>query len=433
MTDDDSESNAAPALIWLGLFCLLLLSLALDFRNFQHGGSIDLRSRIVGARLMLEGRDPYHYKWKLPEPAAFCDPFNNAAVPVSTTTVTPAMVLLHAPLAPLPYRSARLLWLLLQWSALAGAAVLWIRAAESSRDRLLLAAVFVCFTFTAAWRLHAERGQSYVILLLLVAGWAQASLRESGWRSLLAGVLAGVLIALRPPLAVVVLPFVGLCRRRQLPGLALGLLGAAGLPMVFQPDCWKQYAGAMEEWAQLYRTTAPRPPGQAFPPLIEGFPIDVLARFAPIPFADSSLTFVLKSLGLTPGSSLPLLAALTGLYGLWLWRARRAASLLLLSGVAAWCYLTDFFLPAHRGTYNEVQVLNAIALGCFVPRLRSWAARGAAAAILAGWLVLLSLPSAKWIINMPTMVFAAVVTGILIAAARGREARPAAGAGTDGQ
>ena len=406
-------------LTWAALGCAVLASLLLDLRNLGLGGSIDLRSRVVGARLLMAAQDPYHYKWQLPEPAELCDPFNNLAIPVSTTTVSPAMVAAHLPAALLPYRSGRVLWLVVQWSALLGAALLWMRAAGDSRQRLMIACLFAAFTFTAAWRLHAERGQSYVLLLLGTTAWLSLSVEGGAKRSLLPGMVAGCLVALRPPLAVVVLPFLVLHRRAQIAGAITGLALAAAVPMVFEPGCWRQYFSAMSDWAGLYLTSTPRPPAQNFPALIEGFPVDAIARFAPIPFADSSLAFALRNAGFALSSGLPLLAVLVLLYAAWLWQARHSTAL-LACGVAVWCYFADFFLPAHRGTYNEVQILAALSLGVIIPRTRGWVLQGASAAISLGWLVLLVMPRAKWFINLPTIAFAIIGCCLLIAC-RGKQ------------
>src|SRR5271168_3624316 len=96
----------------LGL--LLLISFGIDFNNVAEGGAIDLRNRITGIRLLEHNVDPYHYKWQEPEPPDYCDPYNNPLLKVSKTTATPALLLLHLPLAALPYRLAQFLWFFLQ-------------------------------------------------------------------------------------------------------------------------------------------------------------------------------------------------------------------------------------------------------------------------------------------------------------------------------
>ena len=45
-----------------------------DFTNTIRYGGIDLRPRVVGARLLLEDIDPYHFKWTQNESDLLLDP-----------------------------------------------------------------------------------------------------------------------------------------------------------------------------------------------------------------------------------------------------------------------------------------------------------------------------------------------------------------------
>ena len=223
---------------------LLLVSFCVDFENEEQGGAIDLRNRITGERLLLNHIDPYFYKWQESEPAEYCDPYNNPKLPVSKTTATPALLLLHAPLAVLPYRAAQFIWLFLQWGFLLGTVWCWFRLCEQEWQRLLLAAFVTGFTYTAAWRLHAERGQSYVLLLFLFALWLAGTMKKEGGDRFATGFLAGLLAALRPPFLLLA-PFFLMQRRRQWPGAVVGLLLGIALPRLWRGDCWMKYEAAM--------------------------------------------------------------------------------------------------------------------------------------------------------------------------------------------
>jgi len=153
---------------WVLVGLALLVSFGMDLANTVQGGAIDLRNRITGVRLLEHGVDAYHYKWSNVDPPEYCDPYNNPKLPVSKTTATPALLMLHVPLAALPYRVAQFLWFFAQWLLLLGTGWLWLRACATSRARCVAALFFVGFTYTAAWRLHAERGQAYVLLAFLL-------------------------------------------------------------------------------------------------------------------------------------------------------------------------------------------------------------------------------------------------------------------------
>ncbi len=367
------------ALILIAVGCALAASLVVDWRSTARGGSIDLRNRVTGWRLMADGVDPYHHQWNAGQPDTVLDLYNNPAVAVSKTTVTPSFLLLHAPVAALGYRDGQFVWLLAQWACLIATLLLWRRCLSTEPGVLTwLMIVVLAFTFTAGWRLHAERGQSYVVMLAAMAAWITLSLKPLSGRAgpWLAGAAAGVLVALRPPLLALVAPVLVWRQRAQWGGFALGLLLVAGLPLAWDASCWADYARGMAEWSRLYRENInPRPGAQMFPEVVEGIPVDLLGNFARLPFADSSLFYLLRKAGVaTVIPALPVLALFLALAGAWFWRARGAALPVLLAGSAALAFGLDFFLPALRNNYNDVLILNAAALGgmALAPRWRHW-------------------------------------------------------------
>ncbi len=408
-------------LILLAAGCAFLASLAVDWLNTTRGGSIDLRNRVTGWRLLAEGIDPYHHKWTPEQPATRLDLYNNPAVTVSKTTVTPTFLLLHAPVAVMNYRDGQFVWLLAQWACLTGTLLLWRRCLpEEGRGFAWLVVLTLAFTCTAAWRLHAERGQSYVVMLAVMAVWVTLSLKP--WRGRagdwLAGAAAGLLVALRPPLLVVVAPVLGWRLRGQGPGFVLGLLLAAGLPMWWDASCWADYGRGMAEWSRLYRENLnPRPGALPFPEFVEGMPVDVLGGFARLPFADSSVFYLARKAGIsTTLPALPVLLLFLAAAGAWFWRARFAALPALLTGAAALAFGIDFFLPALRNNYNDVMILNAAALGGLM--LSGGARRGAWGLALAGAAAGIAALAFTWrsplAINLSTLLFSAAALLMLL-------------------
>ncbi|MDX6767516.1 MAG: glycosyltransferase family 87 protein [Candidatus Methylacidiphilales bacterium] len=400
---------------------LLVVSFWIDVAHFSAGGSVDLRNRITGARLLELHRDPYHYKWKLPDSPLLCDVFNTPALPVSKVTATPAMLLLHFPLAGLPYRTGQAVWLIVAWLLLLGTGVLWLRVIPSVRLRWLWAAALTGFTYTVAWRLHADRGQVYVLVLFLLACWFLLTRQDGRVRGFCGGLVAGLLMTLRPPLLLLFAPFMALRCRGQIPGAVIGASLGIGLPMLWSASCWLQYHEAMQTWSELYRmgTSNPRISPQQYPAMIEGMPLDLYARFSRIPFADSSVFAFFKSLGWHQLSSLPVAMILVALIFTWFWLSRSRPLPTLLLGMAAWSFLIDFFLPAYRNIYNDVLILNILALALAVraqdryPRL-VWLLL---ASCPLGWFVMATIPRSGWIIQWPTLAMVAASGWILLQAA----------------
>jgi hypothetical protein len=383
----------------------LMISFGLDFSNTTQGGAIDLRNRITGARLFQDGKDAYHYKWQAGDPDWFCDVYNNPKLPVSKTTATPAMLLVTLPLAALPYRLGEFLWLFAQWALLLGTGWLWLRTAATPVQRWWIAAFLAAFTYTAEWRLHVERGQSYVLLLFLFAAWLTLTLDPKRNRGFWAGCLTGLLAALRPPFLLLV-PFLALHRRNQLAGCAVGLLLGFGLPLLVHPAGWNDYFSAMQTHSELYRSDIdPRPGQQHYPATIEGTSTDLLASYAAISYADFSAHALLRSWGLAPFPALPLLLVAVVPFGFWLWLSREQPAERLLPGLAAWFFVADLFLPAYRNSYNDVLILNVIALALVTARKIPWTLAPCALALPLGWYIYVVAPEEPWLINLPTACF----------------------------
>jgi hypothetical protein len=392
-----------PTLIWVAAGLALLVSFWLDLANSAQGGAIDLRNRITGVRLLEKGIDPYHYKWHEGDPAEYCDPFNNPKLEVSRTTATPALLVLHAPLAPLPYRLGQFLWLGLQWLLLLGTGWLWLRACTTPRQRAWVGALVIGFSYTAAWRLHAERGQSYVLLAFVFGWWLTATLDPKKSSGFSAGFLAGFLATLRPPFLLLV-PFLAWHRRGQWAGVAVGLLAGIGVPMLWAANCWPDYFSAMQTNAFLNHTHFYPHFTQAYPPRIEGVPTDTLAHYAAIPFAKFSVPALISRLGiLTVPDSVVLLGALVP-FAAWLWWTRAQAAERLLAGLAAWFFLIDLFLPTYRNSYNDVTILNVVAAGILASDRFPRAAWPCAIGLPVGWAIYVFAPERPSLINLPTLL-----------------------------
>jgi hypothetical protein len=405
------QTRSGRIATWSLLVLLALISLGIDWNNVAQGGSIDLRNRVTGTRLLLDHLDPYFYKWHEPEPPEDCDPYNNPQLPVSKTTATPALLLLDLPVAVFPYRTGQFFWFFLQWACLVGASTLWAGILPTEPHRLALAAFATGFTYTAAWRLHAERGQAYVLLLFLFALWLTFTLR--GQKKFMAGLLAGILAALRPPF-LLLLPFLAGRRREQLSGFVVGLLLAVLLPMFFRADIWLKYEHAMQEHSALYRQGIDPAPGpERFPATIENMPTDLLAHYVAIPYADFSVHGLLRALGLEPAPAWPPLALVGAASLAWLGWKRAASLELLLAGVTTWLFLLDLTLPAYRNIYNDVLCLNLFAFALLKKPANKRAIGLLLLTLPAGWAVDYFAPMNDALIDLPSACCTAGAVALL--------------------
>ena len=347
-----ASAEPAPAnplfTIFLILAMLAVWGLVQDAINTADGGSIDLRNRITGVRLAAEGRDPYFYKWTRREDERFCDLFNAPASPVSHTTVTPTTLTTFYPLKNLPYRVSQCLWFLIQYAALGLGFYAWCRA--SPRPLWLWAGMLTClFCLSPHWRLHVDRGQSYVLYAALFLAIVSLHQKPRSPNLSPASLATALLALLRPTYGILL--GVTLLQRRTAAFLAtaLGLLLWGLLPMlVGGVRIWNDYFKAMAIHAQLYLSQTKFPPARfSATDIIEGLSINTLGGFARIPFADTSL-YKLISFHLSPAVLLGSWASLAAASSFLMFRRRGAASPSFWWVLSAWLVIGDFLLPAYR-------------------------------------------------------------------------------------
>ncbi len=386
MPAHDEPAPAPPAFTFFMIAALLAVwGLVQDGLNTAHGGSIDLRNRITGVRLAAEHRDPYFYKWNRNQDERFCDPFNSPSSPVGTTTVTPLTLSAFLPLKNLNYRLSQALWFLVQYASLGLGFFAWTRF--TPRADWLHGALLTClFCLTPHWRLHVDRGQSYILyaaLFLAMIPWGRWASPRGPW---LEGLAASLLALLRPTYGLLL--GISLARRRatSMLGTAFGLGLWASLPLLLGGAAlWHNYFRAMPIHAQLYLQQTKLPPARFSPSqTIEGLPLDLLGGVARIPFADTSL-YKLISFQLQPSLLLGGWALLAALSGFLLMRRGLTGSPRFWWTLSAWIYLGDYLLPAYRYPYNHALLWPLLLLGLSVGSARArrlWLILSAALLIL---------------------------------------------------
>jgi len=402
-----------PILGKILLAVALLASFRIDLANVTAGGSVDFRNRITGIRVMEHGIDPYHFIWHADDPPEFCDLRNNPNLPFSKTTVTPALLTFYAPLALLPYRTAQLLWLFAQWLLLLGTLWLWLRLCTTPLTGWLVAGFVTAFTYTQAWRWEAERGQSYLLLSFIFTCWMISTLDPRRTRNFATGLIAGILITLRPPF-LLLLPFIAIHRRGQLPGTLVGLVLGIAFPLLIHVSCWTDYSSAMQTNSEYYRHGFnPARGPQTFPPVIEGTPTKILSHFDPFGYSDFSAYALLHRVGLPPISTLPVLIGV--LFGAWLvwgwWRCFPIES--LLPGLCAWFFLADLFLPAIRYSYYDVLILNVVLAGIVTAKKFACPAWPCFLALPLGWGAYAWSPVPAPLLYLPALLFTLGAVGFL--------------------
>jgi len=169
-------------------FCLFCLTTSVsDLRTYP---GVDLRGKVVGARLLVAGLDPYDTKGNLAQ--------ENDYFRVDIITYTPALLALYVPLSSLPFATQRTVYYCMDWLYAAAAFYLLQRYFCRSRlQKYMCWIVYAAFIFCSfSFRLHLERGQYYMLLLLLMCHAAVCIKNErTAWLSC---VPTALLLLLRP-------------------------------------------------------------------------------------------------------------------------------------------------------------------------------------------------------------------------------------------
>lgn len=335
--------------------------------DMQTCAGIDLRNRVVGARVMLAGYDPYSFTWQAGMPEEWLDPVHDAKV--HRLTAPPPALWLYAPLAPLPYRAQRCVSFVVEWLALALSLALLARTLPSQRLRVVFLLGALLFVVASDfWRLHLERGQMYVLVLVPLSLAAYLGVRR-GLDSVSLGLALAAAALLRPNLLLAA-PALFVLGRWRSGTAALCGFGAIALTTaaLMHPDSWASYVRVGQ---QYYRTIdAPEALPDRPPPDHVG-PVEGVDFTRALPNVETS-SFAVLYRTLSERVRLPdldlartskaLLALLAGglLYALWP-RRRDSAPRDALALIISFALAGELFLP-HRWSYVDVVLLAPLAL-----------------------------------------------------------------------
>ncbi len=378
------RAGLARGAIWAVIIVVTAVTVAgllVDFKNTRKYGQVDLRNRVVGARAMIAGENPYTYVWKPGAPERLIDPLLAPEAGASRVTVTPAVLAVHAIFAPLSYTVQKYLWLLVQIGLVAGAVLLAVSRAEGHVAKLCTLALGAIFSWAPMWRMHIERGQAYILFSFLAVLFVWLLSRGHRGKEMFAGLVLGVLVTLRPQYALLGLPLLGFWRPGAIAGAVAGVALGFGLPMLIDGPVWNHYVASMTGYVNAGNamgSVVVAPTGVQAPASIEG--ADDLTRHIFFSDFDSSVPGFLKVFGLST-SSKALLGALALISAAWIVHCRRLA----LRGVGldvcvaktlGLVLLGEMLLPIRRLMYSNVIVVAIclLAIACVGPSIfkRRW-------------------------------------------------------------
>lgn len=351
------------SLLVIGIFIFRVVQ-TWQYKN--NYGSVDLRNRIVGSRIITHqnGISPYYYKWKEGDGENYIDIYDSPDISVNRNTVTPFVLQLLQPVSDFTFQHIALGWYIAEVIALMLIVLLMLKGVNEWQERFfILFSSLIIIGCSQGWLLHNINGQVYIFYALLLTVLFYYFNSNRGLSNILCGLILAIFILMRPIAFVFLFPFL---LKRKWKALGFFLLFIfiyfTGQYINHELWLWKDYSSAMKQWAAAYFTQHPvtdyiniyKVKNLEGSPVVSPSPYQALAE-------DSSLRgFAFRFFHLKLYTKeLMMIAGILFLTILFFFRKKiittDVKSLFILSFILY--IVTEICLPAIRNSYNYVQWL----------------------------------------------------------------------------
>jgi len=187
--------------------CTLTWSLSRDIQINKQCG-FDLRNRVVGARLQMDGIPPYFYKWKPEHGLRYYDPLRYDTTYANAITATPFFHHLLYPIANLPQKKILGIWLGVQYGLLICCMLIAFSFTKNIQQCRAVAFTGMILLFTTPWLNLILYGQIYMVFPFLCLLFIFFFRKQNNFvYSFLSGLIAISLVLSRPTMILFLLPF----------------------------------------------------------------------------------------------------------------------------------------------------------------------------------------------------------------------------------
>jgi hypothetical protein len=333
----------------------------------------------VGARLQMDGKPPYFYKWRPVDGLRYYDPNKLDTTFANAITASPFFHHLLFPIADLPQREISQIWLALEYFMLLSCVVIAFSFAGNLQQQWAVAIASVLLPFTQAWVVHIIAGQMYVVFPFLAFIFLFCFKRKEHLLfSFLSGLAAASIILIRPTCALFFIPFLPLLKTfREKPVLLFFLpaiiLAGYSIFNTKERSYWMEYRKAIAAHIKDHQSNDLSERTIAYNPVIykewEGWSLDSIhqGRIAyPVQWLSESSSIAIFSKQAFH-STIPvwainsillfLLLSITGLLFFWFKQNSNTQSGIVLIAVFGFCLymISDFISPLWRIQYYGVQ------------------------------------------------------------------------------
>ena len=342
------------------------ISISFDTVNTLKYGALDFRNRVVGVRVLLDGEDPYFFKWEKNTPEEFVDArdfYSN--FPMSRLTVPPTVLLLHFPFASIPYKTQQILWAFIQWLLLLLSIILLSNTTDSIiKKKIIWIIGLLIIASSFFWRLHVDKGQIYMLFafLIILSYW----LVKKKNNQILSGFILGLTVSFRPPVILMGIPF--LIKRRWkfiFSGLAGMLISLVSSLFIAPISVWKSYFNSMEFHEKFHLLIIRPTYSFVNKNIVDGIKNPLFS--ADLPIEDSSIQdmfrifFNIKVKAIILELSL-IICILVLIVFLWKRIVKTKSNDILFYIGMVFVILSSFFLPAARLSYMNIYWLFPLSL-----------------------------------------------------------------------
>ena len=363
----ESKNSRLINLLFLAAAVITIIGFLVDFRNTITYPGTDLRNRVVGARLILEGIDPYFFKWQPGLSEKFYDPLDIPTELFSKLSVPPTVLVLHLLFAGLPYLQQKIIWLFVQWIAFIGTIFIFIKNSNSKAQTNLILITSFLFANSLFWRFHVNSGQIYIFYVLLLSiAWFILN-KAPNYNEFFSGIFVGITVSLRPPFILLFIPFLVFQRYLFILGGLIGCLLSLILSFsVVDLAIWHKYMLAMLGMTGFVNLKELFPPTNAvsniiYPKVFEGFSVDSRNPLEYRNFINSSLLDILDSLDIANQREILVIGLIVTTIFLVSYLIKynlklKDVNFIFLFGILI-CLIGEFFIPIGRYPYYDIQLM----------------------------------------------------------------------------
>lgn len=227
------------------IIALLLIAMGIveSVGYTTHYGGNDLRTRVVGARVLQTGESPYFYKWHPGDDERLADPSSRIyAIPANALTVAPGLLYFQSLFTWMPYPAIRIVWNVFQYLLCMSMLCFFLFRKDSTPLNKVYIMVVggIFFLSSDIWFFNIEAGQIYILFPFFMC-LLYYLLTVRAHRSLL---LAGILVAMvaygRPNFILMAVPMLIVFEKRFVSALLVtGILLL--VHAYFHMALWKDY------------------------------------------------------------------------------------------------------------------------------------------------------------------------------------------------